>query len=91
MHATFGRRSSDNRDENMNYSNYFEIGFNGYAFIFEFAMVTSSGAGRCVSRVVMNPPDAEQFSELLAEAVDQHINRYGPIKRVAVQDSNRTQ
>ena len=77
-----GRRKYD-RDEPSgahSYSNSFSIGHNGYVFIFEFGMTDSQGTNHPRSRLVMNPAHAEQFSRMLADAVEQHVSKYGPIK-----------
>ena len=80
-----GRRKYDNEEPSTAYiySNSFSIGFNGYVFIFEFGMTDSVRTSHVRSRIVMNPAHAEQLSKMLADAVDQHVSKYGPIKTEA--------
>jgi uncharacterized protein DUF3467 len=80
-----GRRKADCDEPSgaHSYSNSFSIGHNGYVFIFEFGMTDSQGTNHPRSKLVMNPAHAEQFSKMLADAVDQHVSKYGPIKTEA--------
>jgi len=76
-----GRRKTDNDSADGRFSNSFVIGMSGYVFIFEFGMISCAGSKHFISRIVMNPADAAEFSEMLAEAVGQHADKYGPIKK----------
>jgi Protein of unknown function (DUF3467) len=68
----YGRRKTDHGGLVEKFSNSFSIGFNGYLFIFDFAMVNSTGSGHIHSRIVTSPADAAEFSQLLAESLGQH-------------------
>ena len=63
------------------YSNSFSVGFNGYMFIFDFGVTEADGDGHIHSRVIVNPADAAELSELLGKSLLEHASRYGPIKK----------
>lgn len=76
-----GRRKTDHSGLVGQSSNSFSIGFNGYMFIFDFGMTNAAGTGLVHSRIVTNPADAQEFRQLLARSLDEHVDRYGPIKK----------
>ncbi len=63
-----------------NFSNSFLIGFNAYEFIFEFGMTTSTGTSHIHSRIIISPADAQEFVELLAKSIGEHMKIYGAPK-----------
>ncbi len=73
--ATLKVKQSDEPDER--FSNSFLIGFNGYIFILDFGIVDYNGDRHVHSRIVVNPADAKEFSQLLDRALGQHTSRYG--------------
>ena len=77
----YGRRKTDQGGLVGKYSNSFSIGFNGYMFIFDFGLMSAGGDGHIHSRVIVNPADAEEFSQLLAKSVLEHMARYGSTKK----------
>ncbi len=63
------------------FSNSFVIGFNAYEFIFDFGMITATGASHIHSRVVTSPADAQEFVELLAKSIGEHQKIYGVLSK----------
>jgi len=77
----YGRRKTDQGGLVSKYSNSFSIGSNGYMFIFDFGVMNAGGDGHIHSRVIVNPADAEEFSQLMVKSLLEHVARYGPIKK----------
>jgi hypothetical protein len=65
------------------YANSFEIGFNAYEFVIDFAQRYEQDSGRSVTRVVTSPALARRLAELLEGSLRQYEARYGeagPVK-----------
>ena len=60
------------------FSNLFLVGFNAYVFIFDFGMITAERGGHVHSRIVASAADAQEFVNVLAESVGEHMKRFGP-------------
>jgi len=63
------------------FSNSFEIGFNGYVFILEFAMVNTAGTAHVHSQIVTSVSDAVELTRLLSKAVEEHTKQYGEVTK----------
>jgi hypothetical protein len=61
------------------YTNSFQIGHNAFEFVFEFGQSYDQQAELIHTRLVTSPVFAAQFSQLLAQALAQYENRFGPI------------
>jgi len=76
-----GRRKTDQGGLVGKYTNSFSIGFNSYMFIFDFGVLNTGGDGHIHSRVIANPMDAEEFYQVLAKSLKEHVARYGAIRK----------
>lgn len=59
------------------YANSFEIGFNAYEFVIDFAQQYEGGPGRVHSRIVTSPALARILGELLESSLRKYDSRYG--------------
>jgi hypothetical protein len=58
------------------YANAFEVGFNAYEFIIDFAQQYDRGSHRVHTRIVTSPDLARGLSELLESSLRQYAGRY---------------
>lgn len=62
------------------YSNYFEVGYNAFEFLFEFGQFYSGGKEpRYHTKIVMSPSYAKDLLEILQKSLLQYEDRYGPV------------
>lgn len=74
-------RNSGNRESpEGRYSNYVEVGFNAFEFLFEFAqMYSDSELSHAHTKIVMSPYYAKNLLETLQKSILQYEADYGPV------------
>jgi hypothetical protein len=61
------------------YANYFEIGFNAFEFVLDFAQRYGDGEPGNRTRIVTGPAYAKALYGTLAQALQRFERTYGPI------------
>ncbi len=67
------------------YANHFEVGFNAFEFLFDFAQDYDSPGGTATAhtRIVTAPAYAKVFKGLLDQSIGEYEASFGPIEQMA--------
>ncbi len=74
------KTSQDRNTLEGRYANYFEVGYNAFAFIFDFGQLYAAGEEPKIhTRIVTSPVYAKAFLETLGNTFDQYERGFGAI------------
>lgn len=78
--TTPGGETSDDRQPERRYANYFTIGHNAFEFLLDFYLRYQENAAVSQARIITNPAYAKQLLDLLRESIEQYERAFGVIR-----------
>jgi uncharacterized protein DUF3467 len=79
---------SDERDPlEARYANFFQVGYNAFEFVLEFAQANLPDKPRYQTRIVTSPAYAKTFLAIIRESIKRYEQAFGPIPESKEHDS----